>query len=453
MDKSNIVVGLDIGRGSAVACAMGERPTDLVQFIRKYRPIVAPANKAGLKAIESLGDIFALEPTGKDQRWWQRELEALGKLVLIVSGTRIRAHAKDSGVQSKGDKEDAAVIASYTKLNLERGNSRAFQAESSNQIKDLRAELLSVQRHRNQISNQLKARFGDEQPELVKFKPTVRAWGESSPKCWQKLQEDYDLSWLAREDISQIIYWNNREAAVEVKLSELLESPSLLRYAPVWEAWQLSYKQAVPILAAIHPLEQFLADDGKRIIEHIHTTTGSRVKTDRTLRGIHRALGYGRIKIQSGDSWRWRRSGDGSTIAAFYMWMEKQIVLRRTPNRNRLKKIFDCPDGELEALSEKAQKKWIEARNFRSYCLSIEPRCETVRPIPRDKQRVGYMPWKDEALINRIAEDYSLVPKRIATMQLFYEWAFFEIGKQDRILKSIPLMIRLLVNDLIDVVK
>jgi len=120
-------------------------------------------------------------------------------------------------------------------LNLERGNIRAFQSGNSNQIKDLRAELLSWQGHRSRITNQLKARIADEHPELAKFKPTDREWGSKSPKCWETLLEVEGLSWLSREDIRQVIYWNDREQSVELELSRLIAEPDFERYRPVWD--------------------------------------------------------------------------------------------------------------------------------------------------------------------------------------------------------------------------
>ena len=99
-------------------------------------------------------------------------------------------------------------------------------------------------------------------------------------------------------------------------------------------------------------------------------------------------------------------------------------------------------------MNEKQTKLWLKSHNFRSHCLMVEPRCDTVKPMPRDRQRTGYMPWKDEQLIAKI-QDYSLTPRRVAALQLYYEWAFFEIGKHDRILKSLPILIRMLVEDLI----
>jgi len=59
------------------------------------------------------------------------------------------------------------------------------------------------------------------------------------------------------------------------------------------------------------------------------------------------------------------------------------------------------------------------------------------------------VPWKDQELVQKISQDYSLTPKPIVALQLYYEFAFFEIPKHDRILKTIPLLIRMLVDDLI----
>jgi hypothetical protein len=46
---------------------------------------------------------------------------------------------------------------------------------------------------------------------------------------------------------------------------------------------------------------------------------------------------------------------------------------------------------------------------------------------------------------------YSGASRRIAELQLYYEWGFFETNKHDRILKTIPYLIRLLVKDLVQI--
>lgn len=449
MDQK-IIVGLDVGRSSAVACVMRERPTDLANFVKQYRPITITIGQAGLETLIQLGDIFALEPTGKDHRWLKRELERAGKLVLVCSGLRIRNHAREAGILSKGDKEDAAVIGSYCWHHLDCGNMNAFLGDNDEALRDTRTELLSAQRYRTKLINQLRARLADEQPELSKFRIADRKWAGPSVEVWNKLLKDQALSWLAQEDIKQILYWDSREQALEIQAEQMMMSDNLKRHKPVWENWQLSMKQVIPILAAVHPVEQFLNGDLSRIVDHIYTASGHRVKCDRSLRGMHRALGYGRVKIQSGDTWRWRRSGDGSTIAALYMWLE-MAVIRRSANRHRLSKMFEQPEN-FKSLSKKKQAEWVKSHDFRSYCLMVEPRCETVKPLPRDKQRIGFMPWKDAELVTKVC-DYSLTTPPVAVMQLYYEWAFFESNKHDRILKTLPVMIKLLAKDLIESVR
>jgi Transposase len=439
------MIGLDIGRNSAVVCAMAERPVDLVDYIRKYKPIALSASPESIEQLCSMGDIFALEPTGVYHRWWVAQLEAKGKQVLLIPGIRVRNHAHENGVTSKGDKEDAAAIASYTISNLERSNLRAFQSGAGNEIRDLRFGLLNAQTNRTRLICQLKARLSIEATELMQFKATERSWGASSPNCWEKLKSIPQLSWHSREDIEQIIYWNQRELRIELELDALFQQPEYQIYLTRLEPWGFSPRQITPIIGALHPIEQFLSEDGERVIERIHTATGSRVKLDRTLRGIHRSLGYGRIKIQSGDKWAWKRTGDRTVLAALYIWLEMKVVIRRTPSAARIAGVWEAPP---EFATTKKRKAWIEEHNFRSFCLKVEPKCETVKPIPRDRQRVGYMPWKDAALIEQVC-GYSGCKERVAQLQLYYEFAFFEINKHDRILKTLPYMIRLMSEDLV----
>lgn len=210
---NNTIISLDIGRGTAVACVMNARPIDLVEFIRKYKPMMLKATPAAIEELLKLGSIFAMEPTGTNHRFWQQSLEAGGGTVLLCAGSRIRNHARENGITSKGDKEDAATIASYTHLNLERANLKAFQSSAGNEIQDLRRGLISAQCARTKLINQLKARLSYEASKLCKFKATDRAWGKDCPKFWFELMEDQRLSWQSREDLQQIIYWEGREGS------------------------------------------------------------------------------------------------------------------------------------------------------------------------------------------------------------------------------------------------
>lgn len=444
------IIGLDVGRSSAVACKMENQPPELGEFIRRYKPIALKANDEGLKQLLEMGDIFGLEPTGTDHRWWHRQLIAHGKQVLLCSGVRIRSHAKNNGIASKGDKEDAAVIADYIYCQLNRGNLLAFQSCAGNEIQDLRRSLLSCQRHRVKLINQLKARLGDEAPELCKFNFTLRKWASPSVQFWMELLNDQRLGWLSREDVEQIIYWENRECRIEQEIDRLLKEPDFQVYYERLKNWKFGHRQMVPIIGALHPIDQFLDENGNRIIERIHTKNGNRVKLDRSLRGIHRCLGYGRVKIQSGDSWKWARTGDRTILAALYNWVDMMISVRRTPPPTRLNTLYGLPEG-FKDWNKKKRSAWIKEHNFRSYCVEAEPRCLTVQPIQADtRQRVGYLPWKDEAMIQKVCE-YSLAPPRIAQLQLFYEFGFFEQKQHDRILKTIPYMIRLLAEDLLNI--
>lgn len=439
------IVGLDIGRSSAIACVMTEPPADLGAFIRKYKPRSFKATPEILEELTSLGDIFALEPTGADHRWWKQQLEASGKQVFLCAGTRIRNFARNQGIANKGDKEDAAAIALYTWHNLERGNLRAFQKHAGNELNDLRRGLLNCQHQRTKLISQLKSRLAVEAPEKCKLRATLRKWGQESRPFWKLLQQTPGLSWQTQEDIEQIIYWDNRECRLENEISAILETPEYAVYRRVQRQWNFSERVIVAIAAATHPIEQFLTEDGRRIIERQYNASGNRVKLDRSVRGIHRCLGYGRIKIQSGDTWKWARTGDRTILGALYLWIEMMVSIRRTPSTQRLVKVF--PNEPLPEDPAK-RKAWIEAHNFRAFCIAKDPRCETVKPITRKRQREGFLPWKDQALIKAVCE-YSLCTERVAELQLLYEFGSFNLSQHERVLKVMPYFIRLLANDLL----
>ncbi|WNZ24831.1 hypothetical protein HJG54_19590 [Leptolyngbya sp. NK1-12] len=440
-----LIIGLDVGRGYVIACPYSPS-ADLAEFIRKYKPVKALATEAGLKKILELGEVFALEPTGRDHRWWVEHLDAAGKLVLLVSGLRVRNHARDRGVVSKGDKEDAAAIASYAAMHLDNGNSKAFLSlnDRGSRIRELRHQILSCQHQTTKLINQLKARLAVEAPDCCKFTVNERDWGRPPSRQWQKLLKDERLSWLSRDDLEFIIKLEERESKLECALSEILDP--IQEFRSVWEQWRFNERQIAAIVGALDPIEQFMGERGA-LISHTITKDGKRIKINHTLRGIQRCLGYGRVKYQSGDSWKWARTGDQSVLSALYLWIDVRVAVGRCLNRNRLFKQLGKPP-EWESWKEKEQQKWLASHSFRSLCEQWDSKVLTVRQLTKAKQREGYLPWYDEQLISKV-ESFNQVPRPIAQLQLYYEFSHHGLNKHERILKTLPFMIRLLAKDLI----
>lgn len=448
--QTPLIVGLDVGRGYAIACpydSANPATRDLVTFIHKYKPIRVEASPIGLKKLIEVGEVFALEPTGKDHHWWVSQLEAAGKLVLLVSGLRVRNHARNRGVMSKGDKEDAAAIGSFAAEHLASGNEKAFLSlgDTSSQIRQLRQQIIGCQKQKNLLINQLKSRLAVEAPDLCKFKLSYRDWGKPPSKQWEELKSDDRLSWLSQDDCNLIIQLEQRECRLEQALTRAINS--ITDYQEVWQRWGFNERQISAILGALHPIDQFMGERGQAI-SHTHTKDGKRIKVNHTLRGIQRCLGYGRTKFQSGDSWKWGRTGDQSVLTALYLWVDIRVAVGRCANRTKLFKRIGKPD-EFDRWSKKQQDKWLDDHRFRSLCEQWEPRVEAVRQLNKARQREGFLPWYDEALIEKVIE-FNQVSRPIAQCQLYYEFSHQGLNKHERILKTLPFMIRLLTRDLVN---
>jgi len=457
-----LIVGIDIGSASVVACVFPGSTDDLLSFSRKYKPIKADATVEGIEAISSLGDIFALEPTGSYHRVWAENLEARGKTVVFCSGTRIRNYARTHGILDKSDRTDAAVIAAYAHYHIQGDNPKAFIELPKDDLRERYTSLKSLPRVRQGLINRLRARLAYELPERAKATAAERPWMESRPSAlWREIAGEEvlggkkrqernsktigrGLSWIGQEIAKIICECERLESRIEREIHELMEDPLIARYSPVFEAWGISERSQAAIVSVIHPIEQFLGSDGRRIVERVWGDGNERTKRDRSLKAFQRAMAFGRTRIQSGDSLKWVSTGDKEVRASMVSFLEFKIAIRRSVNQARLFEFFGKPE-EWEDWNKKQRDRWKDDRSFQAL---TEPKLKgaiTAKPN-------GYKPWKDTTLIQFVM-DYNGASEPFARLQLFYEYApqCQNLVKKRRILKCFPLFIRWLFADLIKV--
>jgi transposase len=422
MSEMATVVGLDIGSSSTYACVLSEMPPDLMTHIRKYKPTIAPPTREGIATIAALGDVFILEPTGAYHRIWAENLTKQGKTVLYAPGIRTRNFARMHGILDKSDRTDAVICAAYGLFH--KGNPSAFVNPPAGILREGYLLLRGIPKSKTALINRLRGRLSYELPERAKTTAKDRDWLEEAPPAlWREIageetrysknKKEIHAATIGRgiSETSQklakfICELDRLEVEIETELEA--ELSQMGAYRKVFEDWGITPRTQVTILSAIHPIEQFLDSNGKVIVERVFSEKSSRgqTKRNRSLKAFKRAIACGKIRIQSGDSFKQVSTGDRNVKSSIYSFLDTKVVILRQPPARSLFIKYGKPD-DWEKQGKKQQQAWLSRHSFRAV---IEPEVKTIAP------------WKEPEVIQKVCE-YNGAKPNIAKLQLFYEFA------------------------------
>ncbi|WP_072016238.1 IS110 family transposase [Leptolyngbya sp. KIOST-1] len=326
------IIGVEVAKTSILCCAVDSHsiPGDLAQFARSYTPVTLLSNLSGVQTLLELGDIYVLEPTGDYSKIWIDTLKSNGKTVLRVNPKRVTALKAYSGVANKTDRYDAAFLALYGALNLDKAS--AFLSDFA---EDLRAATLHHQfltRMTGNHQRRLWQLLSHEWPEVCRTasgkKPQQnRDWlYPKPPALWRfiagqptnttaRRQAQLDatigtgLTDLSRALAAQICELERQQLPYEEKISALLESSQFKPYHAVFNAFGFGEMTRAVILSRIYPLSQFLGEDGQPIKTKAPSEKGRYHRRNRSLGAFRLALGLGTQAYQSGQERRHKPAG------------------------------------------------------------------------------------------------------------------------------------------------
>lgn len=429
MNQTTRIVGLDCGRGNVHACVINSPIQNLKEYARSYKPLIFQANRADLEQLASVGDVFAIEPTGADHRIFADFLKRQGKTVLLCKGERIRSHARSKGLTNKKDREDAAAIADYCWRGLFNQDEQpnAFISLSGETIRENYHALRSLDRARSPMINQLWARLAYEFPEFLHTDNGTRR--RFSPRAWCKPEPPKGLRWIAREieypsfdaqladtigrGLSQetitlaesLCGLERRKCSTELELERNLAEIEPW-YHKAFDQWGLSSLLKAAFLCSCYPFEKFLGEDGKPIHEYVPASSpdakNDHTFRDRSLKRFMLQMGMGRVIAESGKSkGEWVMGGSKDTRCALYLFVKSCVqftVSRSKPVRGR---------SEPEADYKKRIKDW-------------QPFKEWLPDIADDLRVKKIDPWNNDAIVNAVVERNKVLPK-IAKLQIYYQ--------------------------------
>jgi hypothetical protein len=379
------IIGLDVGRGYAVAAALTGFPENPKRYFAAHRKDFAKlkCNPAGLEALKAMqADAIVMEPTGG---WyssiWNEMANYLQVPVYYVGHGDLSYQRGSYGFKNKRDPEDAFSLAcTYfdNRFVNSHGEKRwlRFNEGAIADLKRLFYELEQLDKVRNSLINQTRQRLAYEFPEAVKRRANVNKDGFSPFWAWLagdyqngKARVDYEKS-IAHElgiEISDYTRLHaNRIISIEQQQDELIKKTKLLmqlpeftNYLKVFRRFGFGFKNQLVMLLWTYPFDRFLVD-GKAWVEQepIEVLDAKGQPTDdvkftnrnRSLRSFQAYLGLSYKLKESGDSLKKSFLGTGIVRSHLYMWAVDRICPESATFHTKTLKKLRAKHDELENL-------------------------------------------------------------------------------------------------------
>ena len=377
------VIGLDVGRGSAVLCCLDEFPMNIQQtyklLVRNHSFVKICCNKAGVDKLLSIKPTaIVLEPTGHwYSHFWATVAVKYDFLVHWISHTDLDKLRGSYGFTNKRDSEDALCLAaSYFDPRFidERGQKRylSFYYDGDRVLTALRERFLEkeqLQKLRSALIVQLRQRLAYEYPEAASSKLAISNHQGFTPlvgwlsgrhrstriinKYAQSVVHELGISIspYTRNHSSAIVDVESRIVSLKHGLRTVLEFEEYQPYFSVFDRFGFGLDNKILLLYHIYPFEKFLTD-GKPWIEHEVGSNGKLQKRDRSLRKFQAYLGMSYSYRQSGTSEQKTFHGSRLVRSHLYPW----VVCKIAPAKARI----DSPIGH--SLKTKYQQYRVNVR-------------------------------------------------------------------------------------------
>jgi hypothetical protein len=255
------------------------------------------------------------------------------------------------GIESKTDHYDAAAIAMYGQLH--HADLSQFLGEHAEQLRELVLTHLSLTKVAGQNINRIWRNLAIEWPEVCTNKnggkpayarkflepnaPGIFRFlaGHSyhgSGKREKQLANTIGtgLSDLTRMYARHVVDLEMAQFDIEQQLSALLDCSEFEVYQRVFDRYGFGPMTRATLLSRIHPVERFLDESNRPIVEYVHGRNG-RSKRRRSLGSFKLSLGMGTVVSQSGNAYEEKPGGASYARTALYLHCKTKIVMR-TPN-------------------------------------------------------------------------------------------------------------------------
>jgi hypothetical protein len=356
----NRIIGLDVGRGSAVLCCLEQFPTNIQQHYNQLRNakqfFKVDCSRAGVDKLLSMQPTgIVLEPTGHwYAQFWVTVADKYGIPIYWVGHNDLDKLRGNYGFTNKRDEEDALCLAAsfYDDRFIDIHGQKRYLNLTANQaitrIRELFNAKEQLQKIRTGLLAQLRQRLSYEFPEIARHTMQIsKIRGYTPIIYWLALKHPntrYDkkyklsiapelgigISPYTRAHAQTIVGLETRITVILETIAKEIYEPEFNAYNAVFDRFGFGLNIRALLLFNLFPFEKFLVA-GKPWIEY-EQSRGKLQKRPRSLRKFQAFCGMSYKFRQSGD--KSTRAYHGNAIIRSHLYIWAVCTLSRTKNIN-----------------------------------------------------------------------------------------------------------------------
>lgn len=344
----NRIVGLDVGRGSAVLCCLDKFPDNIQGHYKKLRNeqkfYKVNCSAAGVEKLLSLKPTgIVIEPSGHwYSHFWVTVAKANNIAIYWVGHTDLAGQRAHYGFTNKRDEEDALSLAAcyfdreFVDIQGQKRFLKYYQDEVIARLRELFHEKEQLQKLRTSLIIQLRQRLSLEFPEAATSTLKISSVKGYTPLIYwlafntqaTRYDNKYKLS-IARSLLISISDYTRAHSKtiveIEQRISSTIEQIADLialsefdDYNRVFDRFGFGLNCRAILLFHVFPIDRFLVN-GKPWVEYERSREKLQ-KRDRSLRSFQSFLGSAFVYQISGNSKKRSKRGSSLVRAHLYAW-------------------------------------------------------------------------------------------------------------------------------------
>lgn len=372
----NRIIGLDVGRNSAVFCCLDKFPNNVEQHFKQLRRdkkiYRVPCDRAGVDKLLSFNPTaIVLEPTGHwYSAFWVQVAEKNNIDIYWIGHNDLDVRRRSYGFTNKRDDEDALSLAccyfdpNFQNIHGQKPWLKLTHSQAITKLRRLFNEKEQLQKLRTNLVAQLRQRLALEFPEASRHCMTISKLRGYTPILYwlatgiknarydnkYKISIAHDLgieiSDFTRRHAHTIIDIEKRYTETMEQIEKAIALPEFDPYHRVFDRFGFGLTNRVLLLINLYPFDKFLVN-GKPWIEY-EPSRGKLQKRNRSLRKFQGFVGLSYSYRQSGDKVKRKFHGNGIIRSHLYIFVTATITRTKHIKHHGLRKELSDRYQELK---------------------------------------------------------------------------------------------------------
>ncbi|NEP39926.1 MAG: IS110 family transposase [Okeania sp. SIO2H7] len=374
--------GVDVGSSSIVVCWAIERPTQVRETYRDFANF-REFDLKSIDALKSLGITKAfLEPTGWHYaRLWISILERSGADVCLVGHGELLSYRKFLDLPDKDDRADALALLCYG-FDFEGVTGRfLFRRDADCQkLRDFYFRLGFYARLRTSLINRLRQDLKYQFPEISNVYLGRKTYGNTPLTVrWLSGEEEsqgYESSLAC--SVGEGLYCDDtifmaellydifeQERWIEDRITDIFRLEKFVPYLEVLQEFKMgNLRTAAFIISQVFPLDCFLGDNGRPIVEKRLTENGNLATRRLSEARFKSRMGAAPSREFSGKSRRFRKRGSREARIVLWRWFRTIIEIRKNRPASEV-------GQKVVRLWEDGKESGVPVKKLRAKCRSV----------------------------------------------------------------------------------